>query len=439
MRPKTDNSIEHGSGNTQIGHNTGEVHVGLTFEQHQHALSDALASKTTDLERAHGAEKEVLQREADELRRRLSEVETDYRERLEELAALKAELAKFQNRFDKDKFEAANAALDRNDSSLAEALFKELLNAAEARREDAEQDEAGLHYRLGKIAEDAVRWHDAYTNYKRASELHETFDHLTAYARMTWRLAKGTEAVGVHEQIVDWVKSEHGEKSAEYAICLNNLAGVVKAQGRYAQAEDLYREALQIGRTTIGEGHPNYAIRLNNLAGVVKVQGRHEEAEGLFREALEIDRATIGTEHPAYATHLNNLASVVRAQERYAEADGLYRKALKIDRATIGEGHPDYAIHLSNLAGVVEAQARYPEAEGLFWQALEITRTALGEGHPAYAIRLNNLAGVLAKLDRAAEARPLLEQALAIFRARLPADHPHIGAVKRRLAALPDD
>ncbi len=397
MRPKTDNSIEHGSGNTQIGRNTGEVHVGLTFEQHQQALSDALASKTTDLERAYGAEKELLRREADELRRRLSEVETDYRERLEELAALKAELAKFQNRFDKDKFEAANAALDRDDSSLAEALFKELLKAAKARREDAEQDEAGLHYRLGKIAEDAVRWHDAYTHYKRASELHETFDHLAAYARMTWRLGKGAEAVGVHERLVDWAKSEHGEKSAGYATSLNNLASVVEAQGRYPEAEGLCREALEIGRATIGEGHPDYAIHLSNLAGVVEAQAQDPEAEGLFRQALEITRTALGEGDPAYATRLNNLAGVVQAQGRYVEAEGLYRQALEIGRATIGEGHPNYAIGL------------------------------------------NNLAGVLVKLHRAAEARPLLEQALAIFRATLPADHPHIGVVEGGLAALPDD
>ena len=44
------------------------------------------------------------------------------------------------------------------------------------------------------------------------------------------------------------------------------------------------------------------ATHLNNLAGVVEVQGRYPEAEGLYRQALEIDRATIGEAHPAFAT-----------------------------------------------------------------------------------------------------------------------------------------
>ncbi len=38
MRPKTENTITDGSGNAQVGHNTGEIHIGLTFEQHQQAL-----------------------------------------------------------------------------------------------------------------------------------------------------------------------------------------------------------------------------------------------------------------------------------------------------------------------------------------------------------------------------------------------------------------
>ena len=63
---------------------------------------------------------------------------------------------------------------------------------------------------------------------------------------MTWRLAKGAEAISVQEQLVDWAKSEHGDDSAGYATQLNNLAGLVQAQGRYEEAERLYCTALEI-------------------------------------------------------------------------------------------------------------------------------------------------------------------------------------------------
>ena len=39
----------------------------------------------------------------------------------------------------------------------------------------------------------------------------------------------------------------------------------MKGQGRYSEAEALYREAIEIGAATIGTAHPNYASRLGNL------------------------------------------------------------------------------------------------------------------------------------------------------------------------------
>ena len=110
--------------------------------------------------------------------------------------------------------------------------------------------------------------------------------------------------------------------------------------------------ANNLAAAAFGRYDRNFVAHLNNLAAVVRAQGRYPEAEALFREALEIDAATIGTTHPDYATHLNNLAGVVRAQGRYPEAEALFREALEIDAATIGTADPDYAAHLNNLAGV---------------------------------------------------------------------------------------
>ncbi len=365
----------------------------LSMDQHLSILEkreDQLKARLAD---AHQEEKDLLQRQIAELRTQIANPEQSLAEARKRIADLERLLDREGNHIGGDRITEAKTALEQGDYSPADDIFAEI----EARNELAVHETARAAHGRGEVAEAEVRWQDAYTHYKRASDLHETFDHLTAYAHMTWRLGKGAEAVGVHERLVDWAKSEHGEKSAGYATSLNNLASVVEAQGRYAEAEGLCREALEIDHATIGEGHPDYAIHLSNLAGVVEAQARYPEAEGLFRQALEITRTALGEGHPAYAIRLNNLAGVVKAQGRYAEAEGLYREALEIGCATIGEGHPDYAVGL------------------------------------------NNLAGVLMKLDRAAEARPLLEQALAIFRATLPADHPHIGVVERHLDDLPDD
>ena len=88
---------------------------------------------------------------------------------------------------------------------------------------------------------------------------------------------------------------------------LNNLAGLLQATGRNAEAEPLYREALEIDRNTLGEAHPDYAILLNNLAGLLQATGRDAEAEPLYREALAVFEQALGADHPNTKTTAENL------------------------------------------------------------------------------------------------------------------------------------
>jgi len=445
----------------------------LSMDQHLTILQKREEQLEAKLSTAHAEEKDLLQRQITELQAQIANPAESLAKAQKRIADLEALLDREANQIGADRIAEAKAALEQGDYSLADDIFAEI----EAKNELAVQETARAAYGRGEVAEAEVRWADAAGFYERSAELHPSFEALQKASDYCERAGRYEAALTWSARLVSFAKQH--ESQERYSIALNEHALNSKSLGRYAEAEELYRDALEIGRATIGEGHPSYAIRLSNLAGAVEAQGRYAEAEGLYREALEIDRATIGEGHPSYAIHLNNLANVVRAQGRYAEAEGLFREALEIDRATIGEGHPDYAIDLNNLAGVVEDQGRYDEAEGLYREALEIGRATIGAGHPSYAIRLNNLANVVRAQGRYAEAeglyrealeidratigerhpqyatrlnnlagvlvnqgqpeaaRPLFEEALEIFRATLPPDHPHIAGVEGHIAKLP--
>ena len=49
-------------------------------------------------------------------------------------------------------------------------------------------------------------------------------------------------------------------------VSLNNLAALYEAQGRYADAEPLYKRSLAICEKALGPDHPDVAMSLNNLA-----------------------------------------------------------------------------------------------------------------------------------------------------------------------------
>lgn len=59
------------------------------------------------------------------------------------------------------------------------------------------------------------------------------------------------------------------------------------------------------------------------------VQGKYAEAEPLYRRALAIQEKTLGPEHPKVAASLNNLAGVLRSQVTTACVGTCARKVLQ--------------------------------------------------------------------------------------------------------------
>ncbi len=82
------------------------------------------------------------------------------------------------------------------------------------------------------------------------------------------------------------------------ATSLNNLAMLYQAQGRYAEAEPLYKRSLAIGEKALGPEHPNVAGSLENYSVLLSETGRGSEAVKLEARAKAI-RAKRAKENPA--------------------------------------------------------------------------------------------------------------------------------------------
>ena len=67
-------------------------------------------------------------------------------------------------------------------------------------------------------------------------------------------------------------------------------------------AETLYVRSLEISKRRLGLEHPDVATGLNNLAGLYRMQGRYADAESLYLWSLEIDEKALGPDHPDVAT-----------------------------------------------------------------------------------------------------------------------------------------
>jgi CHAT domain-containing protein/Tfp pilus assembly protein PilF len=208
-----------------------------------------------------------------------------------------------------------------------------------------------------------------------------------------------------------------GEADPDMANSYNNVAYNLHTQGKYAEAEPLFRKALDIFKKALGEEHPQTAVCFSNLAGNLGSQGKHAEAELLHRQALAIQKKILGEQHPGMAPICNNLAMNLNDQGRYPEADALFRQALHLNLKALGEEHPNTAQSYGNLAYNLHAQGKYAEAETYSWKALKLWKKLLGEEHPNTALGYTNLASDLQAQGKYVEALAVARNAVRSYEA----------------------
>jgi hypothetical protein len=63
-------------------------------------------------------------------------------------------------------------------------------------------------------------------------------------------------------------------------------------------AAALFRRAIAIEEKSLGPDHPNVAMSLNNMARLLQATNRRAEAEPLMRRALAIGKKSSGPDHP---------------------------------------------------------------------------------------------------------------------------------------------
>jgi tetratricopeptide (TPR) repeat protein len=233
-------------------------------------------------------------------------------------------------------------------------------------------------------------------------------------AEPLWR-----EAIAVSEEAF-------GPDHVDLATPLNNLAVCYKYLARFLDAGPLYQRALRITERALGPDHPDVATVYHNLGGLEHAAGNWLRGEPFARKAVRIRTRALGPRHPDVAADLTALAALLDRQKKYREAERLYRRALAIVERTLGPDDHAVAVNLNNLAAVYQARGKRKAAEQMYRRALEIDVAALGADHPKVGFSLNNLA-VLLKDTRPGEAAPLFRRALAIFRRSLGPTHPNVG------------
>jgi len=231
-------------------------------------------------------------------------------------------------------------------------------------------------------------------------------------------------------------QSVYGPESPESLQATLNVGIMRYRQGHIAQAEALYRQALD-GYSESGKELTAEAAAVSHSLGILLYEnGRVDEAVPLLEESLEIRRAETGERSEPTFTTMTALGLARIKMGQTEEAEVLLKEVLEGRREEIGETHPHTIESVYNLAGLYTETSRFDEAEGLYLEALERMETVHGADHPKTIHVRNQVGNFYRNLGKLDVAEGHILRTLEDASSRLGEDHPQTLSVQQSLGIL---
>uniref|UniRef100_A0A915D699 Kinesin light chain n=1 Tax=Ditylenchus dipsaci TaxID=166011 RepID=A0A915D699_9BILA len=166
--------------------------------------------------------------------------------------------------------------------------------------------------------------------------------------------------------------SRRGQAAKQFALICQN-------QGMYDEVEKYYRRALEIYEKKLGPDDPNVAKTKNNLSSAYLKQGKYREAECLYKQILtrahERKFGQVNEENkPIWQIAEDREESRSADTGTYSDNSG-WQNAMKVD-------NPAVTTTLKNLGALYRRQGKYQAAETLEDAALRAKKQPGGPAAP---------------------------------------------------------
>ena len=303
---------------------------------------------------------------------------------------------------------------------------REVLDDARGRLRGGEltgdvETEATLAFVIGHSYEGLGRFAEARELYEYAAvlrrRLHDKDDErlqgvLYRLATVLWKQGELEDALAMRLDLAATTARTLGPSHPDHAESLSNLGNTYADMGDLDRAVEHLRAAVAIGRTLEGEANElNLARFLNNLGSVHFDRRAYADALELFDEALAIRSRLLGEHSDVYAITLVNRGNAQLNLGRLEDAERTLRRAVQLEEEIFGEAHPTTASAYSALSEVLHRQGRHLEAEPYVRRTLDIRIATAGAAYWRIAAARRNLAEVLIATDRLTEAETELQTA----------------------------
>lgn len=235
------------------------------------------------------------------------------------------------------------------------------------------------------------------------------------------------------QQLFRETLNAHDIAAREQAGALIGLADIERQQAAWGSSIDQWNKVLDISRQEHDEAMETIALR--GLGSTWLQSGSASRAEPLLRRALKLAESNPDMPPEEVADTHAALAELYRSENKLTLAQNQWSRALEIDRPLLGETHPQVAVLMEMLSDVYSARGEFSTALEYASKASEAMSCSFGENSMPVATALTNQAGVEQRANDFDDAARHYEQAIRI--ARLHPEHrPLQMTMMERYAAL---
>jgi tetratricopeptide (TPR) repeat protein len=276
---------------------------------------------------------------------------------------------------------------------------------------------------LATVYQDQARYTEAEALFRRALDLREktepnTRDEAVALSNLANCYVfeeNYSAALPLFNRAAEILRQPSFKSRPELSIILFSAAAAYQETNKDSQAEDLYRQSIQVAEQIEPQDRHAIANALSKFAEFLYARSRLPEAESAYKRALQLLQTGSTAQSTETAILMNSLGEVYRSQGRSSESESIYFQSLKLLRADPESNPREPATTEFNLARLYAQTGRFSEANKYFLKAEEHFKCALGETHPAFATVIFVEGDYYLRRGYYLKARPLLSNAVEIF------------------------
>ena len=216
-------------------------------------------------------------------------------------------------------------------------------------------------------------------------------------------------------------------------VAREDLGRSLTRSGGYAEADTLLKASLAGRRAALGDSNPAVASSLTDLGLLSEAQGKWAEAEQYYRQALPLWRVAKDEFYELYA--MAQIGWDLGRMNQYAASDSVLTLVLERQQVLFGPQHSRTGDTYEKLSSNAIFTDRLARGDSLATLALAIRKATWGPKSQQVADQLQNIAFVRERRNDTTGAVPVLREALEIFQSVRPPTDPTVLLTQQWLAA----